>query len=133
MKSRTIFDYAKNVAGKGDKLEIDDKFSRYMLARYLSFQHPTFALILEKLNRLHTGLTDRMFYDTVFECIPKHYFSFDKYVKKPGAKKKVKHKVVEQMASDLQISQREAEDYLEMVPELKNVWMKMNRVSGVKK
>ena len=122
-----------NIAEKKGVLEIDNSFSRYMVARYLSFQHPTFALLLEEINRLWDGIDDQMFYMHVYHTIPAHRMDFKKYVKKVTQKKKPQAKVVEVIAHDLQISQREVLQYLEMDPTLKKDWDKMSKVNASKK
>jgi hypothetical protein len=133
MKTRSVFDYIGNIAQKTGEWQVGSDFGRYITARYLSFQHPSFTLLLEQLNRQWEGLTDQMFYDTVYGCIPRHRVDFKAYVKKPPKSKGAKRAVVEQIAKDLQISQREAESYLARVPELKKMWESMDRKSVTKK
>lgn len=118
---KTTFDILDDVLYRKPnyKLEPGDEFSSFMLQRWISMANPVYCNFVNAVyNVNHSAFEDdQMVYDFLKCIFPKKYVGRIPYIKKEAKAESSKNKsVIEDLAKSLQISQREAKEYLELFP-----------------
>lgn len=125
IKKRSLFDHIKAITGEQDpnyfdKLSVEDKktFSVYMINRYLSMNMDWIDVVAEVQPYIQK-LPPEVVYKLYIDIIPKgrHYL---KYVKGSNSGTNYESWLVELLAIEYECSQREAEDYLEILYKTKD-------------
>lgn len=122
----TIFDFLQDIIAKkkGDLLnDIDNEsaLSPYMLQRWLSMYSIGYNSILNNTsNRLYPAIqTKQQWYKLFLTLIPKTRFKRIYYIRKTKEKetedKKDNKQVIEFLAKQQKLSQREVADYIQMI------------------
>lgn len=116
-----LFDFLKDITYRkqGDLLdnpENESEFVPYLISRWLSMQSSDMLNLLNNTtNKLYTVFENKKEWYNMFLCIiPKSYFKNVKYIKKTKKEKVTDNydDVIEFLAKNQQISQREVELYI---------------------
>jgi len=122
----TIFDYISSVlfTKKKDCLSSVDEegnFSPFMLNRWLSMYSPTIAICSNTLNK-YLGVFDNKkdLYSLFVAVMPKMPSKRISYIKKVKEEKKEENTDIEMLATNLELSKREIEQYIAFKERLSN-------------
>lgn len=119
---KNIFKFIEDVLYNKPKYKIEpaDEFSSYMLQRWISMANPVYCDFINKIyNVNHEGFEDdQMVYDYLKCIFPKKYLRISYIKKEAGAAASKNKLIIEDLAKSLQISQREAKEYLDLFPDV---------------
>jgi hypothetical protein len=101
-----------------EDLAMDTSFTPFMSQRWLSMYNREYCIrINDTTNRLYQGITDKNdWYRMLQMLVPCNSYRFIKYIKKKKNSKQLNHKYICFVAENLEISKREAEDFLNNNP-----------------
>lgn len=114
----TIFDFinsllfSKNKAGLTSQ-DQESAFLPYMVNRWASMYSPTVALKCNVLNKYHSLFDDKkMIYSLFLNILPKVKSKRINYIKKQKEKQTEADNVLQLVAKNLELSQREIQQYI---------------------
>lgn len=118
-KKKSLFDHLKAITQYQsedyfDKISEEDvkSWSNFMLLRFMSMNDELMPII-EELQPLVQNLEPEMFYKTFIGLIPKKSY-YSKYIKAKGVTTYEKW-LIELVAAEFEVSQRQAEEYLQIL------------------
>jgi hypothetical protein len=113
-KKITIWDHLKNITTvKGEYLG-DEGWSNWMVNRFLSMNRD-YCEVVDFIQKNTWQMKEEYLYALYKDLIPKQYI-YLKYMK-PSNVKKYDDKEVEVVKSYFEVSEREAKEYIEMLPD----------------